>query len=151
MPFFSWYSSTSSRTFRCFLDIFSSAGFETSLSKWPEFARTHPSLMTLRSPAVTTSLQPVAVTMKSACFAASVIGMTANPSILASIALIGSISQTRHVRAHALRAHGDAPAAPAVAGHDEVPAREIWRLVEFMIPSIVDWPVPYLLSNRYFM
>ena len=61
-------------------------------------------------------MSPVAVTNSLATLAASAIGMTRKPSMTASRARSGSTSSTIDVGAVALHAHGQAAAAPAVAG-----------------------------------
>ncbi len=71
-----------------------------------------------------TWMSPVALQKMWPILAASAMGMTRKPSITASSARSGSIFGDDHVGAHALGAHGDALAAPAVAADDEVLARQ---------------------------
>src|SRR5207247_787188 len=98
----------------------------------------------------TTCVFPVRVTKTSPIRAASAIGTTLNPSICASSAFSGSISVTitfppaPRARCANPRPHHPYPATTTVR-----PA--INRLVARRMPSSVDCPVPYRLSNRCFV
>src|SRR6267143_1025440 len=113
------YSSTNSRTFRFVFASFSRSAFEISLSKWPAFPRTTPSLRRGKCAAVTMSLQPVAEMMKSAIRDALDIERTSKPSIVAWIAF-------RHndAGAHPAGAHRAPTTRPSVARDDERAARD---------------------------
>ena len=65
-----------------------------STSKWPAFASIAPSFMRSKCSRARTSRPPVTVMKTSPRSAASSAGMTSQPSIRASSARIGSISQT---------------------------------------------------------
>ena len=119
----------------------------TSQSKCPALQRIAPSFITAKSSSSITFSQPVTVTKKSPILAASIIGITSNPSITASIALTGSISVTITC----------APSPFALIAtplpHHPYPATTTFlpatiKLVVRLIPSHTDCPVPYLLSKK---
>ena len=88
-----------------------------------------------------TQAQPVTVTKKSPIFAASRMGMTSNPSITASIALIGSTSVTTTLAPRPFaRMATPLPHQPYPATTTYFPATI--RFVVRLIPSHTDWPVP---------
>ncbi len=102
---------------------------------------THPSFMTARASLATMSLQPVTVMTMSATFAASTMGMTSNPSILASMALMGSTSVTMTDAPRPLaRMATPFPHHPYPATTSLLPATI--RFVAVIQPSKADCPVP---------
>src|SRR6266705_1707767 len=118
-----------------------------STLKWPEFASTAPSFIARMCSTRMTSTLPVRVTNTSPTCAASAIGTTRYPSICASSAFIGSISVTStFAPAPRARMANPRPHHPYPATTTALPA--IKRLVARMMPSSVDCPVPYRLSNK---
>jgi hypothetical protein len=88
------YSSTYGRTVRTDFAIFASAGMSISTLKWPELHTIAPSFIRSKCSLRTTFRFPVTVQKKSPTFAASIIGVTSKPSIIASSAGRGSTSVT---------------------------------------------------------
>jgi hypothetical protein len=93
-PLFSVNSSVKSRTSRRFFDSFARAGMSISTLKWPELQMIAPSFIARKCSSRRTPLLPVTVMKTSPSRAAFDIGITRNPSMAASSALVGSISVT---------------------------------------------------------
>ena len=90
-------------------------------------------------------MHPVTVTKMSPKGAAWSIGITRKPFMVASRALMGSISVTITLAPMpAARMATPLPHQPYPATTTVLPATT--RLVVCMMPSQADWPVPYLLS-----
>jgi lipopolysaccharide export system permease protein len=86
--------STDSRGFLTSVDISLRACLSISTSKCPEFATTAPSFIASKCRAVMTRMSPVSVTKMSPIGAASSMGITRKPSIVASSAFSASTSVT---------------------------------------------------------
>ena len=117
----------------------------TSQSKWPALVRMALCFITAKCFGVMTSLQPVTVTKMSPYLAASSMGMTRKPFMVASRALKGSTSVTMTLAPMpAARMATPLPHQPYPATTTVLPATT--RLAVCMMASQTDWPVPYLLS-----
>ena len=132
------------------VEIASRSGLLISTLKCPEFASMHPSFMYLKSSPEMMSALPVTVMIRSDCFTASLMVITLYPSILASSALIGSTSVTI-TSAPSPAALSASPLPHQPYPHMATVFPAITMLVVPMIASKLDCPVPYLLSNRYFV
>ena len=125
--------------------IFASPATSTSQSKWPALVRMALFFITSKCFGVITSLQPVTVTNTSPYLAASSMGMTRKPFMVASRALKGSTSVTITSAPMPLaRMATPLPHQPYPATTTVLPATT--RLVVCMMASHTLWPVPYLLS-----
>ena len=99
-----------------------SAGMSISTSKWPVLATMAPSFITSKCSRRSTWMSPVAVTKMSPMRAASAIGHDPE-AVHDRLERAQRIDlEHHHVGAVPLGPHGDAPPAPAVAGHDDHPA-----------------------------
>ena len=84
LPFLRVYSSTKSLIVLLDFDIFLRASIAISTLKCPELQKMAPSFIRLKHSLYMTSISPVAVTNMSPIRAASLMGITSNPSIVAS-------------------------------------------------------------------
>ena len=110
--------------------------------KWPELAKIAPSFMRSRWWRSMTLISPVTVTKMSPIGAASMMRHNAK-AIHDGLEGAGGINfGDDDIGAHALRARGDALAAPAIARDDEGASRRAGSWWLRMTASRVLWPVP---------